>query len=192
MNAIVAWAVALMISWSPPGRSLLPEARETEAEGRARYEEIARAAAEVAHDPAERPVFGGPSGRGATLALLLAVASFESGFRRDVDLGLGARARGEGVDSCLLQLRVGRGRTAEGWSHAELVADRRRCFRAGLALMRRSFGACRQLAVLDRLSAYATGRCTAAQRHSRARVGRAQAAGRPPLVDAAVLGAGPS
>ncbi|EYF08462.1 hypothetical protein [Chondromyces apiculatus] len=189
MDPITAWAVALMVSWSPPGRSHIADAVETPEEGRARYEEIARAAARVAYDPTVEPAFRGPRGRAATLALLLAIAHHESGFRRDVDLGLGKLARGSGMDSCLLQIRVGKGKTSEGWTHADLVGDREKCFRAGHALVKRSFGACRKFEQLDWLGAYTRGRCVADEKASRSRMGLAQRAPQAPLDDAAALAA---
>jgi hypothetical protein len=187
MDSIIAWAVAFMVSWAQPGLSFIKDAVETPDAGRARYEEIARAAVQVAYDPETRPVFGGPRGRAATVALLLSIAYHESGYRRDVDLGIGKLARGSGKDSCLVQIRVGSGRTPQGWTHEDLVKDREKCFRAGLALIRKSFGACRKLDPLDRLSAYTRGRCVANERLSRSRIGRSKQAPRPPIDDAAVL-----
>jgi hypothetical protein len=176
-----------MVSWAPPGSSLIKDAVETPGEGRARYEEIARAAVSVAYDPATPPLFGGPRGRAATVALLLSIAYHESGYRRDVDLGIGKLARGSGKDSCLVQIRVGSGRTPQGWSHDDLVSDRDKCFRAGLALIRKSFGACRKQEQLDRLSAYTRGRCSSHEPLSRSRIGLSRKTPRPPLDDAAVL-----
>jgi hypothetical protein len=61
----------------------------------------------------------------------------------------------------MMQIRLGRGETtAEGWTWQELVADREKCFRAGLRIARRSFSACRSLPIEHRLSAYATGSCS--------------------------------
>lgn len=189
MDPIISWAVAFMVAWAPPGRSQFAEAIETPEEGRARYTEIAKAATKVAYDPATRSLFGGPRGRAQTVALLLAIAYHESGFRRDVDLGLGKLARGSGTDSCLLQIRVGTGLTADGWSHQDLVSDREKCFRAGLAVIRRSFGACRRLDQRDWLSAYTRGRCVKDEPYSRSRVGLARRAPRAPLEDSVVLAA---
>jgi hypothetical protein len=89
MDPIIAWTLAIMLAWAPPGRSAIKEAIETPEAGTARYEEIARDAVKVAFDPAERPLVAGPRARSQSLAVLLAVAYHESGFRRDVDLGLG-------------------------------------------------------------------------------------------------------
>jgi hypothetical protein len=189
MDSIIAWAVAFMISWAPPGRSTFKDAVETPDDGHARYAQIAGAAARVAYDPALKPLFGGPRGRAASMALILSIAYHESGFRRDVDLGIGKLARGSGTDSCLLQIRVGSGRTPEGWSHEDLVGDREKCFRAGYGLVKRSFGACRRFPLLDWLGAYTRGRCSANEPLSRARIGLAQRTPRAPLDDAAALAA---
>ncbi|WP_437288750.1 hypothetical protein [Sorangium sp. So ce406] len=187
MDSLIAWAVGIMVTWAPPGTSLIKDAIETPEAGRARYQEIASAAAKVAYDPESKPLFGGPRGRAETMALLLSIAYYESGYRRDVDLGLGKLSRGSGVDSCLLQVRVGAGKTREGWSHEDLVGDREKCFRAGLALIRRSFGACRKQDARDRLSAYTRGRCIVNDKHSRARIGRALNVPRAPMTDEEVL-----
>ena len=176
MDPIIAWAVAFMVSWAPPGRSKIKDAIETPEAGQARYEEIARAAARVAYDPYLKPLFHGPRGRASTMAVLLSIAYHESGFRRDVDLGVGKLARGSGTDSCLLQIRVGRGKTSEGWTHDDLVGDREKCFRAGYSLIKRSFGACRRLPQLDWLGAYTRGRCVEGDPLSRARIGLSQRA----------------
>lgn len=165
-DAFVMWSQAAMLRWAPPHE----RAGETVKEAEARYLQIGAAAVDVAF---AEPLTG-PRGRSRALALLLTVAYFESGFRRDVDLGGELRqvgpgpagwiwfphARGDGGQSvCLGQVRVGRGKTAEGWTAEELVADRRKCFTAALHLIKKSFGACRRHAVVDRLSAYTTGRC---------------------------------
>ncbi|WP_245678473.1 hypothetical protein [Chondromyces crocatus] len=189
MDAITAWAVSIMVSWAPPGRSHIRDAVETPEEGRARYEAIAEAAARVAYDPELDPVFRGPRGRATTMALLLSIAKHESGFRRDVDLGKGPLSRGSGTDSCLLQIRVGKGKTAEGWTHEDLVEDREKCFRSGHALIKRSFGACRNLPMLDWLGAYTRGRCVQGEPASQSRMKLAQRAPQAPLDDAAALAA---
>jgi hypothetical protein len=192
VDAIVAWAVAFMLTLGPPGRSKMAGAEETAEEGLARYREIARAAATVAFDPSSRLLFRGPHARSQTLAVLLSVAHHESGFRKDVDLGVGPFARGSGLDSCLLQIRIGKGATREGWNHADLVSDRTKCFRAGLAMMRLSAGACRSMGVRDMLSAYASGRCSSPNAESRALLDPALRAPSAPLDDAAVIAALPN
>jgi len=189
MEQVVNWALAFMLSWAPPGKSHVKDAIETPEEGTARYTDIARAAARVAFDPAVKPLVRGPRARSQTLAIMLSVAYHESGFRRDVDLGLGPLARGSGTDSCLMQIRIGRGQTEEGWSHGELVGDRDKCFKVGLRLLRRSIGACRSLPPLDWLSAYARGQCSADDPVSHALMGPALRVRTAPVEDVQVLAA---
>jgi hypothetical protein len=88
-----------------------------------------------------------------------------------------------------MQIRVGRGKTEEGYAHAELVADRDKCFRVGLRMLRRSIGACRRLAPLDWLSAYARGQCVADDPTSHALMAPALRLGPAPLDDAHALAA---
>src|ERR1700677_4658561 len=141
MNALVAYLLAAMISWSPPVEHEYYEPRE---ETVARYVAIARTIAEVALDPAEPPLFGGPDGRAETALFIAAVAYYESGgYRRDVELGTGKHARGDsGRSWCLMQVNIGGGRTVEDWTGIDLVADRDKCIRAGLHRMRESFLHC--------------------------------------------------
>jgi hypothetical protein len=165
LTAVVAWLVALMISHSPPDRGaaagrFVKEAVETADERVERYKGIAEAVAKVSFDPDEPPAFGGKSGRFATATLLLGLSWMESGWRKDVDLGQGKEARGGGMDTCLMQIRLGKNeKTAEGWTWEDLVQDREKCFRAGLRIVRRSMKACGSLPVEYRLSAYASGSC---------------------------------
>jgi hypothetical protein len=209
--SVHSWVVDRMVSWSPPGRSFIQEAKETPEEGKARYGEIAEAILSVAYDPSEPPLFGGRNGRARTAAVLLSVARMESGFRRDVDLNLGKLARGDGGRSwCLMQVQLGspmNGKTKTrilfegdgvsftsdpglGFGGEDLIADRRVCVRTGLRMMRRSFSACSRLNVLDKLSAYTTGSCQSGQRESRARVRLAidwVSQDAPPMSDSEVL-----
>jgi hypothetical protein len=170
MDSLVAYLVAAMIGWVPL-QSHLPS--ESVDEAQARYESIARDAAAVAFDEAEAPLFSGPEGRTQTALLMLSIASYESGYAKRVDDGRGLGDHGHSY--CLMQLRIGRGTTHEGWTGPELTSDRKRCFRAGLHVVRTSFGVCRALPVDDRLSAYATGHCFADAKISRSRVARARA-----------------
>ncbi len=161
MTDLAHWILSAMLILNPLDRARLPtfpEAVETP-EGRLeRYQEIAQAIADVVEEG--RPLFGGTEGRRGTAATVLAVAFMESGFRRDVDLGLGKHARGGGLDTCAMQIRMGRGATtAEGWTTEELLGDRRKCFAAGLRLIRQSYVACSGNAPEHRLAAYASGTC---------------------------------
>ncbi|HED37378.1 MAG TPA: hypothetical protein ENI76_03920, partial [Ignavibacteria bacterium] len=153
----------------PPGRSYVKDAKETSEDGKIRYGEISNAMISVAYDPSEHPLFIGKYGRAKTLALLASIAWFESGYRRDVDLGLGKLSRGDsGKSWCMMQIMLGRPDPVTGmtrkrvlltnnsfklisrknphWDSAyggtDLINNRIKCFRAGLHLIRNSFHAC--------------------------------------------------
>lgn len=197
MHNVIAWFVGLMSVVSPPDRTqYVKEAMETVEEAQKRYEDIARDAMEVAFDKNEDPVFSGDGARVKTMATLLAIASHESAFRRDVDFGLGKLSRGDGGQSyCLNQVRLSTmdssGRTYvrvvltdgggyrysgdmnEGWGGEDLVSDRKKCFRTSLAIIRNSFDKCRYLPEQERLRAYASGSCRIGSVASRTRMGLA-------------------
>jgi hypothetical protein len=140
---LVEWALALMLATSPPGRSHIRAAIETPEVGRARYAEIAAA------------IVSASDGNKRAVSLLLAVSHHESGWRRDVDFGIGPLARGDHGQSCgLFQFRVGPGKRCD-----ELTADRRLAASEALRLARRSFAACRTRPVLEQLAAYTSGDC---------------------------------
>lgn len=211
ITSLHQWIVDRMTTWSPPGIAYVKDARESEEEGKRRYEDIANAIISIAYDPMEKPVFQGRSGRAMTAALLTSVAFEESAFRKDVDSGIGPLARGDsGRSWCMVQVMMGlpakNGRTLLrvvmtqgglrfvndpsadpiGWGGEDLVQDRTKCFRVGVRLARMSFSACSRLPVADRLSMYASGRCESGGEASRRRVGNAQRwlwKSRPPLLD---------
>jgi hypothetical protein len=173
------WIFAVLVALAPPERyaaqQALPGWEETPAQRTERYRAIAADLDAVI--AAEPPLFRGPSGRKQSAALVLAVAHHESGFAIDVDRGPCYRGRdGKGLrcDSgraaCLLQVR---GTPAE---LAALFADRRKCFREGMALLRRSLGACSQLPMEHRLAAYASGNCSGGYEESKAMMASAQRA----------------
>lgn len=154
-----AWVLALMTTLTKPHDTTrapwLPvKARESADDAQARYTHIAEAVAEVAESPEEA-------------AHLIVRSWLESGWRKDVDLG---QTRGAGVDSCLMQVRVLPGtKTAEGWTWQELVSDRKKCFTAGVRILRNSLSVCKSVPANDRLSAYIAGTChsSAGRRRSR-------------------------
>ncbi len=172
MHALMTYILSAMMAWAPVAGHDYYASREDTTE---RYEAIAHDLAEVALDPEEPPLFGGPQGRAQTALLMTSIAFFESGgFRRDVDLGFGPRSKGDsGKSWCLMQINVGDGKTAERWTGRDLVEDRRKCFRAGLGRIRQSFALCHALPLVDRLSGYTKGRCEAADDASRRRLTRA-------------------
>lgn len=202
MNAIVAWLVSAMMAWSPVGQKhRAPENKETVEETTQRYNAIARATVDVAYDPLRAPLVREEEyARAKTALLLLAVASYESGFLRGVDLGLGKKGRGDyGRSHCMMQINLGRNRTdtsvltkliGEEWSGNDLVEDRVKCFTAGHVLISKSLNACRQLPFHHRLAAYASGSCEGGHQESRLRLTRGinwYALHKAPVADSVVM-----
>ena len=160
--ALLSWLVAAMLAWSPPQKGQEgPEAQ--------RYAQIASSALDIGFDPAEKPLFDGPHGRSKTTLQMLAIAGFESFYRRDVQLG---EKRGKAGDSCLMQIIIvpsrrmvlteqtyewipaSAGTYSGGLTWRDLVGeDTHNCFRAGLHIVRESFQICHDL------SLYTAGQC---------------------------------
>jgi len=200
-TAIVAWIVSAMVAWSPPGREhLIPEAKETEEATMGRYEDIAKSLVQVTYNTENNPVFSGDFGRARTTMLLLSIAYFESGFRRDVDLGLGKVGSGDhGRSHCLLQINMGVNRTdttylqhliGKEWSVNDLLQDRTKCFFTGFSMVTKSFVACRSLPLEERLAGYASGDCSKGRDESKTRIEKARrwfSGHAPPEKDAAVI-----
>lgn len=210
-DPLTDWAVERMTVWSPlKNHAALKESPD---DAKARYAEIARAARDVAFDPKEAPLFPGADGRSRTMSVLLAIASLESGgFQRNVDLGIGDGVGDGGRSWCLMQIRLSElsqstKRTwyrvslderhysyvyggASGWGGEDLVADRSKCFRAGLHMVRKSFDIMASSPVKDRLAVYASGKPTTGFLASQRRMSKALEwldAVPPPQTDAAVL-----
>jgi hypothetical protein len=181
-----------MVAVAPPTRKhWYPDAKETPEEAQVRYKSIAQDIVSVLYNPDNPPLFTGANGRARSAAVVMSVMFLEGGFRRDVDLGLGKFGLGDlGESYCLMQIRVGKGRTAtwnkalnrfarwndpesdlvQGWTGPDLVQDRKRCIEAGYRIIRSSFAACRSLPVSDWLRAYASGSCEDGSIASKARM----------------------
>lgn len=198
LNAVaIAWIFGLITSVSPIGRKqFIKEAQETESEQTARYNQIAQDLLDVVFDPNEAPVYSGDRARMKTASVMLGIMYYESGFRKDVDLGEGSLSKGDGGKSwCMMQINLGKatasGSTPSrivvdangkvsvtsdqslGWSGQDLVADHHKCFRAGLAIMRSSFTSCGQVEDRDHLMMYGSGNCKNGRKESRVRMGLA-------------------
>jgi len=152
-----------MLATIPPGKSRYPkEARESAAEGRARYAQIARTIAEISMAPDETPVFAGPQARAKTAALLLTISFHESHWMRHIDLGLGpVGRRGGGVYHCMMQIAVFKKKTPEGWTAEDLVKHRDKCFRRGLHILQQARRYCmsKKYGPRSMLNLYASGHC---------------------------------
>ena len=180
-EAFIVWLVAVMNMMAPAHREHpFVLAQETYEQADARYQEIASAIIEVSYDKEERPLFAGPDGRANTALFIAHKFWLESGFRRDVQTGLGREKNlvsglnDHGRSWCLGQLNLGIHQvslqegekeydsvntTREGWTGRELVDDLHKCVKASLHLMRASFGSCPQLGPDGRLTVYAAGVC---------------------------------
>ena len=182
LQPVVLWLLGIMMVAAPPNRPQFePAAIESVAQAQERYEGIAQSVAKVAFDPKETPIPG--TSRSYTASVLLSIAFHESSFRRDVDLGIGRMKLAKsgwndhGRSWCMMQVNLGTrqipderpghegswreessSQTAEGWWGTELLADREKCFRAGMHIVQRSWG-CRGGIQADALSKYAGGVC---------------------------------
>ena len=167
---VIQWLLSLITMFAPPDKLAsapqLPGYEETADEKTERYRSIAEDLYRVVYDSEIQPLFGGPKARAHTAALVLGVAFHESGFAKDVDVGpcYVGKVRGitrcdGGRSACLMQILLDHRKTPEGWSQADLFADRTKCFRAGLGQLRKSMTACSSLPADYQLSAYATGVC---------------------------------
>jgi len=186
MKEFVAWIIAFLAAKAPPGQPQYGGLMETPRETETRYESIAQDLAEVV--ASEPSFFAGEQGLARTASVMLSAAFFESGFSAKVDKGL---LRGDsGRSVCLMQINVGSGRTQPwntvtkkwatpkddpkdvelGWTAAELIADRKKCFIAAHRLMRGSIGACSKYGALEGLRAYASGSCEGGSDASRRRM----------------------
>lgn len=217
MNAVIAWLLTFMVAVAPTNRrQFYPDAQETQQEAEARYNSIASDIVSVVYNRDNPPLFNGPDGRSRSASVVMGIMMHESGFRRDVDYGIGRYGRGDGGRSwCLMQIKTGDGRTAtwnkaknrfkqwgdpeselvQGWTGQELVTDRKKCIEAGYRIIRASFQMCRSLPVADWLSVYASGQCATegdGAEKSQARMNTALNwfnAHRPPFSDADILSA---
>lgn len=180
---LVAWILSIMASLSPPHKPrvvMVPEARESYAQADARYREAAEDII-AGTFKAPRSIFYGPKGRAKTALLVATIFFMESGYRRDVDMGLGrARLARSGLNDfgrswCMGQINLGRkpmkdpetgewleesaSTTEEGWTGKDLVQDRQKCVIATIAVLRRSLSSCKELPINSRLALYASGSC---------------------------------
>jgi hypothetical protein len=196
VETVIVWILAFLTTQAPPSRpSYYPEAQETPAEATARYTSIASDIRDIVYDPAESPLFKGPNGRAQTASIVESIMLHESGFRKDVDYGLGKAGVGDGGTSwCLMQVKLGHmkdGHTekriiptpdggfryttdpTQGFGGEDLISNRKACIQAGLHIVRRSFGACSRMPIKQWLDSYASGSCEGGQDASERRMGLA-------------------
>ena len=113
----MAWIVSFIIAYNPPTSSKgLPAAEEAPEDAVARYTSIASDLVYVVWDKSNPPVSHEPDARERTAAIMLGIMAKESQFRRDIDLNIGSKARGDnGASYCMMQINVGKGRT-QAWN----------------------------------------------------------------------------
>lgn len=175
----------------PPGKFDLAAtqdwAREPRADVERRFASISEVIEKVALDPNEAPVFMGKNGRSKTALLMMVIGVGETRFARDTHLGYqgtdrcyggpGSEKRCDsGKSACPFQINVGTGRTAEGWTRADLFQDFEKCARAALHRIRQSVAAARRCGLhstTDWLNAYASGFCDKASDIGGPRVAKA-------------------
>jgi hypothetical protein len=168
MTKLALWALLAIESLAPSTRQPYREPAETPEVRHARYEKLASAIASAVEAlPEEALPEKGERGRLKLTAAAVAIAHHESGFLLGVRQG---KRRGDGGRSwCEFQIMLGKGKTEDGWTGRDLVGDDpTRCAIVGVRTLARSLGACRRMPVLDRLSAYASGKCQAGLPASRA------------------------
>lgn len=158
---LTTWILALLLHVAPPERLAalpqLPGWAETSAAKRARYEAIAADIASAVYMTPEQH-------QRQAAALLVAIASHESGFAPDVDAG--RCYRGPGWRS-----RCDGGRAVSLWQlqgRPELAGDRAGAARAALSLATRSIRACSSKGPDAGLRLYASGSCQRGQPESAA------------------------
>ncbi len=110
-------------------------------------------AAAIAAASEEEPLFSGKKGAEKTAALLVSVAWFEGAFRPDAE---GDHRAGKPTSFCAMQVNQSNF-AALGTTREELLRNVRACVRAGLRMMRISFGVCRRETLEHRLDHYASG-----------------------------------
>lgn len=166
-----AWIASILTTLAPVPMDGLRE-HETQEERAVRIEAIAADIADVVYDPSEQPIFMGQRARERTAVVVSTFAAEEGmNFAHSVDTG---KRRGDaGRSYCIMQINVGRGKTAEGWTGPELIDDRKKCIRAGLHALRRSYWYCKKNPERERFAAYTSGSCDVGRDISRRRHDRA-------------------
>lgn len=165
------WLMSIVLSLYPAAK-MHPNDSVLQEEYKAHVGEVATDIIEVVYEPSHKSWFGGKWGRAQEAALTTIIAAEESGgFNPDIESG---KKRGDkGSSWCIMAINIGRGKTIEGWTGPELIADRKKCIKAGVNAIQRSMNYCRKYGMLSGLSVYNTGRCIKNESISVSRVSRA-------------------
>lgn len=172
-SRVASWIYDASLEWIP----LAPvNGWESRQEANVRRLAIATDIASVAFDPSESPLFasGNDHASRANTALFLAsIARFESGFDVRVDSGHCEALPGgikagwcdNGNAHSMWQHNIGNGKTIDGWTKSDLIADRRKAIRASLHALQRSVKTCgKTYGGADAFSVYAQGFCGASEK----------------------------
>jgi hypothetical protein len=156
LQALVTYLFAAMVAFVPLSQHAY---YEKTADTEARYAAIAADVAELALDETEAPVFKGELGRVKTALLMTSIASYESHFDARTDRGISVRAgdNDNGKAVGLWQTHLYPPLLPEGWTRAELAADRKKAARYALRMVRESFRICSRHPVAELLGWYAVG-----------------------------------
>lgn len=159
MNPIVAWLLALMLQFAPPGKAVeMPGFEETVEQRTARYQSIAEDIYTVV-DRSQVHMLT----RQQNAGLLLAVALGESELAKDTDVGPCFHGTFNGINyahRCDGGKAVGIMQVQMPTQDAPLYfGDRKRLLAKALRGIAGSFGACRDLPFDERLAAYGAGKC---------------------------------
>ena len=175
MNVTLAsWIMQVLLMIHPPEK-MERSWKETTSEITARYQLIANDLSEVIEAESSKtnpetshldnPIFEGDYGKFQTAALMLSIAYYESNFHKLVDNG---KWKGDnGKSWCLMQVNLNNGNVYIGspemkkWTGNDLVNDHKKCFKAGLAIIKQSINDCSKKGFVgfDLLSEYTTGHC---------------------------------
>lgn len=166
-----AWLTSVLTALAPAPMYGIVDSEEPAARA-ARIESIATDIADVVYDPTETPIFMGPNARNKTAAIV-AVFAVEEGMNLHHSIDAGTRRGDSGRSYCIMQINVGKGKTLEGWTGQDLIADRKKCIRAGLHALRRSYWYCSRNDERERFAVYASGNCDVGRGISRRRYDRA-------------------
>ena len=190
ISIVTAWIFSVLTFLIPPGilaeqERFVPEASESKAQAEERYHAWSEVIAKEVYEN-NNTLYKGSEGKKKTVALVLSIMKYESGFRRDVDLGIGRERLAKsgwndhGRSWCLMQINLGKKHvqkngvwmddsainTEEGYSGRDLVSDRIKCVRSGINTLRKSLATCGNLPARDWLRAYASGNCNDGERES--------------------------
>jgi len=169
MNLLSAWAFSAILALAPSND--YTKKFESETEMKSRYQDIADDLVKAINS--SKPIFKGDRAELDTAALLISIAKFESGFRKDIDNGTVKGDSGRSV--CLTQINLGHGKVRVGddemrsWAAKDILDDRKKCFMVAIEVIRESMQRCKGYKGSDVLSMYTTGTCRSNEKFARNR-----------------------